>query len=113
MASNTFTINGKKHTAAPFDFNLVCDLEEKGIQMEEMSKKQMSTLRAYLALCTGMSIEQAGKELEAHKIAGGSFEEISRAFNSEMEKSDFFRSLTQTAEEKTGENQSEEEAETE
>lgn len=113
MAGNTFTINGKKYKAAPFDFNLVCDLEEKGVRMEEMSKKQMSTLRAYLALSTGMSIEQAGKELEAHKIAGGSFEEISRAFNDEMEKSDFFRSLTKTAEEETTENQSEEEQEEE
>lgn len=113
MASNTFTINGKKYKAAPFDFNLACDLEDMGISLRGMCKKPMAAVRAYFAACTGADIEYAGKELEQHIIAGGSLEIVIEAMNAEMEKSDFFRSLTQTAEEETAENQSEEEAETE
>lgn len=103
----TFTVNKKEYKAKPFDFNLVCDLEDMGISMREMNKKQMATMRSYFALCAGMSNEQAGKEMEAHVILGGNFEEISTALNEEMDKSDFFRALTKTAEEEVTENQTE------
>lgn len=103
----TFTVNKKEYKAKSFDFNLVCDLEDMGISMREMNKKQMATMRAYFALCSGISNEQAGKEMEAHVIAGGNFEEISTALNEEMDKSDFFRALTKTAEEEVTENQTE------
>lgn len=104
----TFTVNKKEYKAKPFDFNLVCDLEDMGISMREMNKKQMVTMRAYFALCAGISNEQAGKEMEAHIIAGGNFEEISTALNEEMDKSDFFRALIKTAEEEDTENQTKE-----
>ena len=104
----TFTVNNKEYKAKPFDFNLVCDLEDMGISMREINKKQMATMRAYFALCAGIRNEQAGKEMEAHVIAGGNFEEISAALNEEMDKSDFFRALFKTAEEESTENQKEE-----
>ena len=104
----TFTVNKKEYKAKPFDFNLVCDLEDMGISMREMNKKQMATMRSYFALCAGMSNEQAGKEMEDHVIAGGNFEEISTALNEEMDKSDFFRALIKTAEEEATENQTKE-----
>lgn len=104
----TFTVNKKGYKAKPFDFNLVCDLEDMGISMREMNKKQMATMRAYFALCAGMSNEQAGKEMEAHVIAGGNFEEISTVLNEEMDKSDFFRALIKTEEEEVAENQTKE-----
>lgn len=106
---NRFKINGKEYNAKPFDFNLVCDLEDRGVPMKEMGKKQFSVTRAYFALCAGMNNAQAGKELEAHVTAGGTFEELNTALSNEMEKSDFFRSLTKAAETEIGENQSEEE----
>lgn len=104
----TFSVNNKEYRAKAFDFNLVCDLEDMGISMNEMNKKQMSTVRAYFSLCAGMSNVQAGKEMEAHVIAGGNFEEITTALNEEMNKSDFFRALNKTAEEKIAQNQTEE-----
>lgn len=104
----TFTINGKKYNSKPFDFNLICDLEDMGVPMKEMGKKQFSVTRAYFALCAGISNAAAGKELEAHVIAGNNFEELNSALASEMESSDFFRSLTKTAEEETTESQGEE-----
>lgn len=104
----TFTVNEKVYKAKPVDFNMVCYFEDIGISMSEMNKKQMSTVRAYLALCAGVSNVQAGKEMEAHVIAGGNFEEITTVLNEELEQSDFFRALNKTAEEETTKNQKEE-----
>ena len=76
----TFNVNGKEYKARAFDFNLMCDFEDMGISIAEMTNKPMSVIRAYFALCTGKGKEFAGKE---------------------MEKSDFFRSLIKTEEQKT------------
>lgn len=102
---NTFTVNGKEYKAKPFDFNLVCDLEDMGISLEQATNKPMSMVRAYFGLCTGKGKEYAGKELEAHIIGGGKFDDIMAAMSDEMEKSDFFRNLNKTAEAEDAENQ--------
>ena len=104
----TFTINGKKYNSKPFDFNLVCDLEDMGVSMQEMGRKRMSVTRAYLALCGGISIEVAGKEIEQHIVAGGTLEVLNNALNDEMENSDFFRTLIKATEEETATDPSEE-----
>lgn len=95
---NTFTINKTKYEAKPFDFNLVCDLEDMGVSLEEMGKKKMSMVRAYFALCAGKGSEFAGKELNAHFVGGGKLDDIVEAMNKEMEVSDFFQALIKTAE---------------
>ena len=101
---NTFTINGKEYKAKAFDFNLVCDLEDMGISLEQASNKPTSLVRAYCGLCAGKSKEYAGKEMEAHLMAGGTFEDIMVAMSDEMAKSDFFRHLNKTAETEDAEN---------
>lgn len=95
---NTFTVNGTEYKAKPFDFNLVCDLEDMGVSLEEMGKKKMSMVRAYFGLCAGKGSEFAGKELNAHFVSGGKFEDIIEAMNKEMEISDFFQALIKGAE---------------
>lgn len=95
---NTFTINGKEYKAKPFDFNLVCDLEDMGISLEQAGNKPMSMVRAYFGLCAGKGKEFAGKEMEAHIIGGGTFDNIMTAMSDEMEKSDFFQALNKTEE---------------
>lgn len=104
----TFKINGKDYEAKAFDFNLVCDLEDMGVSIQEMNKKPMATARAYFALCNGMGKEIAGKELESHLISGGNFDEIIKVMLEEMEKSDFFRSLTKNEKAEDTEKQSKE-----
>lgn len=108
MSMKTFTINKNNYNAKPFDFNLVCDLEDMGISLQEMGKKRMSVIRAYFALCAGMSNESAGKEIEQHIVAGGNLEGLSAAMSDEMEKSDFFRTLFKTEEEEVAESPSKE-----
>jgi hypothetical protein len=104
--AKTFTVNGKEYKAKEFDFNTVCDLEDMGVSIEDMAEKPTASIRAYFASCTGKGKSFAGKEMEQHFINGGSFDEIASAMNEEMEKSDFFRALLQTAEEENIENQS-------
>ena len=103
----TFIVNGKEYKAKPFDFNFVCDLEDMGISLEMISKKPMSAIRAYFAMCAGKGSEYAGKELEAHVIGGGELDDITTTMSEEMEKSDFFRSLNKTEEAEDAENQEE------
>ena len=105
---NTFKVNGKEYNAKPFDFNLVCDLEDMGVSLEEMGKKKMSAVRAYFAICAGKGNEFAGKELNTHFVNGGKFEDVINAMNKEMEISDFFQALNKTTETENSENQTKE-----
>lgn len=100
----TFKINGKEYTAKAFDFNMVCDLEDMGIAISEAQNKPLSVARAYFALCAGKGKVFAGQELEQHIANGGKFDDVINAMSEEMEKSDFFRNLSQTAEQKTTKN---------
>lgn len=96
-----FTINGKKYAAKPFDFNTVCELEANGVPLTQMKDKPMSMVRAYLALCLNGNVEEAGKEIQSHILAGGNFNDIYTVMGEEMNDSDFFRALNQNQDEET------------
>lgn len=95
----TITVNNKLYKAKPFDFNMLCDLEEQGLSIEDIEKKPMSLIRTYLAFCAGIDKDRAGKEIEEHVIAGGNFDAVTEVLAAEMEESGFFRAL-RTATEK-------------
>lgn len=88
-----FSVNGKKYNAKPFDFNMICDLEDMGITISDSAKKPMSLVRAYFGICADRGKEYAGKEMEAHIINGGNFDDVVDAMSEEMDESDFFRKL--------------------
>lgn len=92
--SRFFTVNGKRYVAKPFDFNTVCDLEDNGVSLQEMQSKPMSMVRAYFALCFSGDKEAAGKEIQAHIIAGGDFADLYKVMGEEMSESDFFQALS-------------------
>ena len=102
----TFKINGKDYKSKALDFNLVCDLEDMGIAIDDIGKKQTATMRAYFALCANVDKESAGLEMQEHVKAGGNFKELAQVFNEELEKSDFFRAVNENAEKEVAENQS-------
>lgn len=91
---NTFTLNGNTYIAKRFDFNLICDLDDFGINMQDIGKKPMATLRAYIALSANVSIDMAGEMMQEHMINGGNFDDVSKVMSKEMQDSDFFRHLS-------------------
>lgn len=102
----TFKVNGRDYIAREFDFNLVCDLEDMGLSMEAMADKPMSMVRAYFGICSGLSRDEAGKEMEAHLIGGGNLDDVMDAMSEKLEKSDFFQNLSKTEKTEVTENQS-------
>ena len=101
-------INEKEYTPVPFDFNTVCDLEDAGFSLEEFDGKQMKAMRAYFALCAGMTADRAGKEINEHILNGGNLGALAEIMGEELQKSDFFRALQKGAKEETAENPEEE-----
>lgn len=102
-----FVINGKEYKPLTFDFNLMCDLEDAGFSIGELASKNMKAIRAYFALCAGIGVSDAGKEIEQHVIKGGTLKELSACMGEEMEKSVFFQALIKGMQEKDAENQTE------
>lgn len=97
---NRFTVNGVTYIAKPFDFDLVCELEDLGVTFERIDKMPMSLIRAYFAICAETDKAQAAALIQNHMINGGKLDDITDAMSKEMDASDFFRSL-QPAKEKT------------
>lgn len=89
-----FTVNKKDYTSREFDFNLICELEELGIEIEKLASKPMSGVRAYFALCAGISLAEAGAEFNQHIIDGGSMDGVTIAMTKALEESGFFRALS-------------------
>lgn len=96
-----FTINGKRYPAKPFDYNTVCDLEDNGVSLTDISKKPMSLARTYLAICMNGDKIKAGAEIQAHVIAGGDFTELYNVIGEEMNDSGFFQALNKETKEET------------
>lgn len=91
-------IDGRSVRAADVDFNFVAMLAENGIQLNEMGKKMIPTIRCYVAHCMNMDVEIAGDMLQNHIVNGGNLADIMQVFSKKCEESDFFRSLGQVSE---------------
>ncbi len=89
----TFTVNGVTYTAKEFTYNVICDLEDMGVQLSDFGAKPMSMVRAYFSICAGKDLDFVGKEIEAHIIAGGNLEGIVQTISDAMESSGFFQAL--------------------
>ena len=96
---NILKINGKKYTAKEFDFNALCDFSDMGVDIGQASEKPMNFLRAYIAFCSGLSVEEAGNEITQHIIGGGKIDEAIEIMSAKMDESGFFRALSKATEE--------------
>lgn len=94
-------VNGKTYKLPVIDFNAICELEDMGFSVSDMSKKPLSASRAFLALCLNGDVKTAGAELEAHLSAGGTFDELMKEIGAAMTDSGFFRSLAKNKETET------------
>lgn len=93
MTANRFTVNGVTYTAKPFDFGMVCELEDMGVTFEKIDKMPMSLIRAYFAVCADTDKATAASLIQSHMINGGKLDDVTDAMSKEMENSDFFRAL--------------------
>ena len=95
MKTKTFTVNGTAYPVKEIDFNFLCDMEDRGITVDDIDKKPMKILREYLSIVGGMTSVEAGKEIEAHVVSGKSLTEAYGALNDAMESSGFFRAMSE------------------
>ena len=94
-------INNHVYKPAEIDFNAVCMFEEMGIPISNAKGRDMSLLRAYLALCMNKPAENAGAELEAHVLSGGDISELASTLAEAIDESGFFRALRKETEKET------------
>lgn len=98
--SNIFVVNGKTYVAKPFNFGMICDLEDLGISLEDMDKIPFKFMRAYFYLCGNFpNLNVASDEINSHVVNGGDMKLIFDVISKEMESSDFFRTFSKTTEE--------------
>ena len=103
MVKNMFTVNKVSYIAKPFDFDMICELEDMGVTFERIDKMPMSLIRAYFAVCAGVSKEQAALFIQQHLVGGGKLEDITEPMAKEMNDSDFFRALAEKEEQTSAE----------
>ena len=99
-----FKLNGKEVTAKEFDYNLMCDMEDIGFDLEDFGEKPLSALRGYVALCKNCTVEKAGKEISDHIAKGGNTDEVMEVMMNKLENSDFFQGQQENKTEKDTEN---------
>ena len=113
---NTFTINDQTYTALAFDYNLICDMEEVGFDVQRRSGSALAMLRAYLAVCSGTyDTAWAGNQINTHVIKGGEIGDQLTVMYDKLNESDFFQALQKRsaeAEKKAAEDQTAESKET-
>lgn len=95
---NTFVINNKRYIAKELTFGAVRQFENNGLSLSDISKKPMSLASAYLAFCSGTSIDFADNEIQEHVINGGNLDGVFEAVTGAMNESRFFQALNKKAE---------------
>lgn len=105
--ANFIKLGEKRIPAADVDFNFVALLSENNIQLNEMGKKMLPTLRVYVAHCMGIDVETAGQIINQHMVNGGTLADIASVFTQKVEDSDFFRAISQVETEIADESETE------
>lgn len=90
---NKVTINGREYTIPEVDFDAVCELEEKGVDLlaaDAKHPKLAITLRGIVAWIMGVPEKVASREIMDHIQNGGNIIEILNAVTEAMQDSGFF-----------------------
>lgn len=94
-----FTVNGEQYRAKDLDFNFMAYLDKCGVETTNVLGP--AAITCFFSFCSGLSEEKAGKEISNHVIAnhGEMPNELIDVYKSMLSESDFFRALTERAEE--------------
>lgn len=82
-----FTLAKKTYEAKKYGFNFLCFLEEHNVE----ATTGLPLIRAYVAYCIGISIDEAGELIEDHIVQGGSLDELYTIISEAIEKSNFMK----------------------
>lgn len=89
------TINSKDYNIDKvIDFNGICELEELGLNLSDLKKTKMTSIRALLAYFGETDTDTAGAEIMEHLKNGGTFEDFAPLIDCLVE-SDFFQATRQ------------------
>lgn len=90
-----FILNGKEYEInEKVDFGTICDMEEADVDLLSLGsgKKTFSQIRNLIAYFTGLTKEEANKEIEEHLSNGGQLDQVADLINVIAE-SDFFQKM--------------------
>ena len=96
-------INGKDYRIPELGFEQMCDLEDRGISLFDISnpgRKLLSILRSFVAIATGLDNESASELIEQHVYGGGNFDGWLDEINKAVEDSGFFQAVLKQEEKK-------------
>lgn len=89
-----FVLNDKEYESKPFDFEMMCELEERGFESENIGVKQnMLFMREVFAIWSGLSRKEAMKEINEQIVNKKTIGEFSEVLNKEMDNSDFINAI--------------------
>ena len=90
---NKVTINGKEYEIPEVDFDAICELEEKGVDLLSADAKHPKlaiTLRGIVAWIMGVPERTASAEIMGHIQNGGNIVDILNSITEAMQESGFF-----------------------
>lgn len=88
------TLNGKTYRIPEINFDAMCDLEERGVNLLDMNSveergKTLTTIRGLVAWIMDTDVKAAGHEIGEHIKNGGGLEDIIYGINAAIEESGF------------------------
>ena len=87
-------LNGTEYRIPELDFDAMCDLEERGVNLLDMNSveekgKTLTTIRGLVAWIMDTDLKTAGHEIGEHLKNGGGLEDIIYGINAAIEESGF------------------------
>lgn len=86
-------INGKEYKMPKITYGTLCQLEDLGVDFQDVDSKPFSFIRAIVAIATEQSLNKAQEEIDKHLSNGGTFEDFMPLFSA-IRESDFFQGLS-------------------
>lgn len=95
-------INGKSYKVPEMDFNAVCELEERGVNILNLGEnvKVASMVRGVAAWIMRTDLKTASNEIQGHIQNGGNIMDILDALNEAADESGFFKQSQEQASQK-------------
>jgi len=93
-----FTVNGKTYFTKELTFEYLVALDKNDIKVTNVTG--IAAVNCFFMYCSGLSEEEASKEITNHVINGGKLDDIIEAYSEALNESGFFRSLMEQAAER-------------